>query len=63
MPKSLKWTNGDSVEVFTDKDSIITKKLEHKERRKKSKELFLGCEGESHTEEIDWGKPEGKEVW
>lgn len=63
MLKSLEWTNGESVEVFTDKDRIIIKKLKPKKSRKNIKELFSGYEGEFRAEEIDWGKPEGKEVW
>lgn len=61
--KSLEWTNGESVEVLADKDKIIIKKLAPKKSRKNIKQLFAGFEGEYHTEEIDWGKSEGKEVW
>ena len=63
MLKSLDWVNGESVEAVADKDQIIIKKWAPKKYRKNIKQLFYGYEGEYHDEEIDWGKPEGKEVW
>lgn len=63
MLKSLDWVNGESVEVVADKDQIIIKKWTPKKCRKNIKQLFFGYEGEYHAEEVDWGKPEGKEVW
>lgn len=32
-------------------------------KRKNIKELFEGYEGEYKRENIDWGSPEGEEIW
>ena len=54
----------DQVEIVADKNTIIIKKAARKRRAKKSlEELFAGYTGNYKCEELDTGKPVGKEVW
>lgn len=58
---SVQISDNDTVEVITENDSIIIKKLES--RRKTIQERFKDFDGPYEPEEIDWGKPAGKEIW
>ena len=61
---SLLLHENDTVEITSDKDSIIIKKTARKRRAKKSlAERFEGYEGNYDCSEFDWGKPMGKEEW
>lgn len=49
-------------------DSGMKKKKENKVnieevKRKNIKELFVDYKGDYKSMEIEWGKPEGKELW
>ena len=49
-------------------DSVMKKKKENngnieEAKRKNIKELFADYKGDYKLVEIDWGKPEGKELW
>lgn len=50
------------VEIFAENDKIVIKR-DAVQKRKTIQERFEGFEGEYIREEIDWGKPVGKEVW
>ncbi len=65
IPKFLldevKWSEDEHLILSADKDRIIIQKA--KPERKTISELFADFEGEYVPEEIDWGEPEGAEVW
>ena len=53
---------GADVEIVSSKEGEIT--LRAVRTRQSIQELFADYEGEVfQTEEIDWGKPQGNEVW
>jgi len=53
---------GTDVEVVSEKEGEIT--LRAIRKRKSIQELFADYDGGyNQTEEIDWGKPQGDEVW
>lgn len=56
-------TDNDAVEVIAENNSIIIKKADNKRKHKSIQERFKGFEGDYVFEEIDWGKPVGKEIW
>lgn len=58
----LKWSEDEQIQVSAQDGRIIIERAEP-ERRRKIGELFEGYDGEYTAEEIDWGKPEGNEVW
>ena len=43
-------------------DRYRIQKIE-KEKRKTIKELFANYDGKYEKQEIDWGEPQGKEIW
>lgn len=53
---------GTDVEILLTKEGEIT--LRAVRKRKSIQELFAGYDGEFfQAGEIDWGKPQGEEVW
>ena len=60
---SVKLTDNDIVEVITENNNIIIKKLTEKKPRKTFEERIAGFNGEYISEEWDTGKPVGNEVW
>ena len=64
IPKSildvLHWKEDEEVELFAQENKIIIKKPE---KRKNIKDLFADYDGEYVPVEIDWGEPQGKEIW
>ena len=53
---------GSEVEFLLSQEGEIT--LRAIRKRKSIQELFAGYDGGFYqTEEIDWGKPQGNEVW
>jgi len=73
FPKSL-WDNvciseNDHVEVWVKNNAIVIKKQENKNHRTTRERIatFYGGIGtdtdQNQTPEMDWGKPQGKEIW
>ncbi|WP_040912575.1 AbrB/MazE/SpoVT family DNA-binding domain-containing protein [Lentibacillus jeotgali] len=64
IPKSVadqfSLENGSKVEVKADRKGIFVKPVDEVPTLE---ELLAGITDENRHEEIDWGKPEGKEVW
>jgi len=61
---SVNLTDNDTVEVTATDDTIIIKKSESKRKRETIQEIFADYDGGFfQTEEIDWGKPQGNEIW
>lgn len=65
IPKMLldavKWSENEEVTITVYDGKLIIEKA--KKERKSIMELFENYEEEYTPEEVDWGKPEGKEVW
>ena len=69
FPKSLlrnvEISENDNVKIQVKDNSIIIKRLESP-RHLTTKEriaAFCGVVGNVQLSEIDWGKPQGKEIW
>ncbi len=58
---SLKWKEGKQLEMILGEGEIILRPV--KARRKSIQELFANYQEDYQPSEVDWGKPEGKEVW
>lgn len=58
----LKWRDNEAVEISAHNGHIIIKRLKPAQR-KNINELFADFKGEYKPEVIDWGKPEGNEIW
>lgn len=52
----------DTVEVIAENHSIVIKKISA-QPRKTIQERFEGFTGTYGVETVDWGQPEGKEIW
>lgn len=59
--EAVNLSENESIDIVTDKDKIVIKKSAN--QRKTIKELFANYNGEYQPIEVDWGKPEGKEIW
>ncbi len=58
---SVNIKEGEEVEIFIQNNMIVIKP--HARKRKTIEELFENYDGNYEVEQIDWGKPEGKEIW
>jgi antitoxin MazE len=58
--ETLNVREGEIVDLTTRDGAIIIRATS---RRASIAELFVGYEGSVQSDEIDWGKPEGCEVW
>ena len=58
---TVKWKENEQIMIVVDNDKLIIEKT--KNRRKNIKELFENYKGDYEPKEIDWGNPEGKEIW
>ena len=65
IPKMLlnavKWSENEEVTITVYDGKLIIEKA--KKEKESIMELFENYEEEYTPEEVDWGKPEGKEVW
>ena len=65
IPKMLldavKWSENEEVTITVYDGKLIIEKA--KTEKESIMELFENYEEEYTPEEVDWGKPEGKEVW
>jgi len=69
FPKSLLKdvfiSENDDVEIFVKDDSIIIKRQENKKRLTTKERIAAFYESNDYIKfsEIDWGKPQGREIW
>lgn len=67
LPKMLldsaNLTNCDTVDVTVEDGNIIIRKSQNRRVHKTIQERFKDFNGSYELEEIDWGKPVGKELW
>ena len=63
--KDLPILENDNVEILVKNNSIIIKRQENKKRftTKERITAFCGTLENIQLPEIDWGKPQGKEIW
>lgn len=59
---TVNWSENEQIVILVQGDKIIMKKA-HCTKRKNIKELFENYQEEYEPIEIDWGKPEGEEIW
>lgn len=66
IPKMLldmvNWSENEEIIIEVKNDKIVIEKAKEN-KRKNIKELFADFDGEYEKMEIDWGKPEGEEIW
>ena len=58
---AVKWSENEEVTITVYDGKLIIEKA--KKEKESIMELFENHEDEYTPEEIDWGKPEGKEAW
>ena len=58
---SVNWEENEKIIIIVEDGRLIMEKA--KGKRKNIKELFANYNEEYKPEEIDWGKPEGEEIW
>ena len=69
LPKSLLnnvcISENEDVEVFVNANSLIIKRREHKKHLTTKERIaaFLDTVDNFQSSELDWGKPQGKEIW
>lgn len=59
---SINWSENEEVSINIEEDKLVIEKAKT-QNRKNIKELFKDYNGEYKPEEIDWGEPEGEEIW
>ena len=58
---TVKWSDNEQIMIVVDDGKLIIEKAKNK--RKNIKELFANYEGDYKPTKIDWGEPEGEEIW
>lgn len=58
---TVNWAEDEKITIEVEDGKIIMKKA--KQKRKNIKELFKNYNEEYEPEKIDWGNPEGEEIW
>lgn len=58
---TVKWSDNEQIMIVVDNGKLIIEKA--KTKRKNIKELFADYKGDYKPIEVDWGDPEGKEIW
>ena len=59
---TVKWTENEKIIILVEGDQLVIKKADEN-KRENIKELFADYKGEYEPSEIDWGEPEGEEIW
>jgi len=58
---AVNWDENEQIIIIVDNGKLIMEKA--KSKRKNIKELFADYKGNYEPVEIDWGNPEGEEIW
>jgi len=63
--RNMPISENDDVEIFVKNNGLIIKRLESRKRLTTKERIaaFCGTMEDVRLSEIDWGKPQGKEVW
>lgn len=59
--ESLKWAEDEQLEMILGDGEITLRPV--KAKRKSIQELFADYQSDYQPSEMDWGEPEGNEVW
>ena len=59
---TVKWNENEQIIIVVENDKLVIEKAKNK-KKKNIKELFADFKGEYEPIEVDWGNPEGEEVW
>lgn len=59
---TINWAEDESIVILIQDNRLIIEKSKDK-KRKNIKELFKDFEGEYEPIDVDWGEPEGEEIW
>ena len=59
---TVKWTENEKIIILVEGDQLVIKKADEN-KRENIKELFADYKGEYEPTKIDWGEPEGEEIW
>ena len=66
IPKSIldsvNWSENEKIQIMIENGKLILEKAKDN-KRKNIKELFKDYKGDYKSEEIDWGEPQGDEIW
>lgn len=60
---SVNWSENEKIVIIVDNGKLVIEKAKEEHRRKNIKELFKDYKEDYTPVEIDWGKPEGDEIW
>ena len=60
---SVNWSENEKIVIIVDDGKLVIEKAKEEYKRKNIKELFENYKGDYKPTEIDWGKPEGDEIW
>ena len=58
---TVKWEEDEQIIIIVDNGKLIMEKA--KDKRKNIKELFADYQGNYEPIDVDWGNPEGNEIW
>ena len=58
---TVKWAEDEQIMIIVVNGKLIMEKA--KSKRKNIKELFADYQGNYDPIEVDWGNPEGEEIW
>jgi antitoxin MazE len=63
--KNVQFFENDDVEIIVEDNSIIVKRQEERKHLTTKERIASFCEKIENIQpfEIDWGKPQGKELW
>ena len=60
---SVNWSENEKIVLIVDNGKLVIEKAKEEHKRKNIKELFKDYKEDYTPVEIDWGKPEGDEIW
>ena len=67
IPKSmldeLHWSENENILIIIDKGKLVIEKTKKKEDKKIIEALFKENDEKYEPVDIDWGEPEGDEIW
>lgn len=58
---TVNWSENEEIIIIVDNGKLIMEKANNK--RKNIEELFKNYTGDYKPSDVDWGNPEGKEIW
>ena len=61
---SVQWAENEQIIISVEDNKLVIEKAKDTNKKRKNiKELFANYKGEYEPIKIDWGEPEGKEIW